>query len=235
VSTLRTYLQLGRISNLPTVWSNTLAGAVLAAEACGARGIALSALAFSLFYTGGMFLNDAFDRGHDAREQPFRPIPSGKVTAAQVFTLGFGQLALGAVLVAVVALRRHTLLPAMIGCAGLGLAIVVYDLWHKQNPLSPVLMGLCRALVYVTAALALHGSVPTPVLVGAFALFAYLNLLTAVAKRASVPGKTVARFIAGISLVDAACIAAAGHPVLALVAALGFPLTLAGQRYVRGT
>ena len=33
-------------------------------------------------------------------------------------------------------------------------AIVLYDRHHKDNPLSPLLMGLCRVLVYVTAALA---------------------------------------------------------------------------------
>jgi 4-hydroxybenzoate polyprenyltransferase len=235
VSTLRTYLTLGRISNLPTVWSNTLAGAVLAGEACGARGIVACAAAFSLFYTGGMFLNDAFDRKHDAREQPFRPIPSGKISAQAVFALGFAQLGLGALLVCLVALRRHTLLPSMVGCAALAAAIVLYDVWHKKNPLSPVLMGLCRAFVYLTAGLALHGTISAAVLIGAFALFTYLNVLTAVAKRAGVPGRVVARFIAGISIVDALCIALAGAPLLGLVAALGFPLTLVGQRYVRGT
>jgi 4-hydroxybenzoate polyprenyltransferase len=235
VSSLRTYLTLGRISNLPTVWSNTLAGAVLAGEARGPSAILACALACSIFYTGGMFLNDAFDRAHDAREQPFRPIPAGKISAAAVFVLGFAQLALGALLVGLVGAHRHTLLPSLLGSAALALSIVVYDLWHKQNPLSPVLMGLCRAFVYITAALALRGSAPGYVLVGAFALFAYLNVLTAIAKRRGVPGRTVARFIAGISLVDASCIALAGAPIFAAVAALGFPLTLAGQRYVRGT
>ena len=96
-------------------------------------------------------------------------------------------------------------------------------------------MGLCRAFVYLTAGLALHGTISAAVLIGAFALFTYLNVLTAVAKRAGVPGRVVARFIAGISIVDALCIALAGAPLLGLVAALGFPLTLVGQRYVRGT
>ena len=52
-------------------------------------------VALSLFYVGGMFLNDAFDRDFDAQHRPDRPIPSGQVTARQVFGWGFGLLALG--------------------------------------------------------------------------------------------------------------------------------------------
>jgi 4-hydroxybenzoate polyprenyltransferase len=36
-----------------------------------------------------------------------------------------------------------------------GGAIVLYDSHHKNNPLSPVLMGMCRMLVYITSALAI--------------------------------------------------------------------------------
>lgn len=66
--------RLGRVSNLPTVWSNVLAGAALA----GAAGVSPPALvalmiAISLFYVGGMWLNDAFDAEIDARERPERP------------------------------------------------------------------------------------------------------------------------------------------------------------------
>ena len=50
---LRTALRLGRVSNLPTVWTNTLAGAVLAGAGSFGAEFALLLLAFSLFYTGG--------------------------------------------------------------------------------------------------------------------------------------------------------------------------------------
>jgi len=89
---LHTALRLGRVSNLPTVWTNALAGALLAGAALGAE-LALAVLAFSLFYTGGMFLNDAFDAPWDARERPERPIPSGAAGAREVFLWGFGMLA----------------------------------------------------------------------------------------------------------------------------------------------
>ena len=74
-------LRLSRISNLPTVWSNVLVGALLAGGSLADRRLPLLMLALSLFYTGGMFLNDAFDRDFDAKHRPERPIPAGEVTS----------------------------------------------------------------------------------------------------------------------------------------------------------
>ena len=78
---LRLALQLGRISNLPTVWSNVLVGALLGGATLDDARLPLLMAAMSLFYVGGMFLNDAFDRTFDARHRPERPIPSGQVRA----------------------------------------------------------------------------------------------------------------------------------------------------------
>ena len=181
---LTPYLLLGRVSNLPTVWTNTLAGTVLAGADVGPGRLVLLALAFSLLYTGGMYLNDAFDRESDARERPERPIPSGRVRADAVFATGLGLLAAGVLVVAVAAAG-----PVGGGRAavwsGLLLAsvIVAYDAWHKANPLSPVVMGLCRVLVYVTAALAAAGRVGPAVAGGAVGLLCYLVGLTYVAKQ----------------------------------------------------
>src|SRR5262249_61685549 len=92
---LTALLTLGRVSNLPTVWTNVLTGAVLAGGAWhdGRTGIVL--VAMSLFYVGGMYLNDYFDRGIDARERPGRPIPAGDVAADLVAIVGLGLLAAG--------------------------------------------------------------------------------------------------------------------------------------------
>ena len=65
----------------------------------------------------------------------------------------------------------------------LGAAIVLYDRRHKDNPLSPVLMGLCRVLVYVTAGLAVAHELPAALLIGALLLLCYLIGLTYVAKQ----------------------------------------------------
>lgn len=173
-----TYLALGRVSNLPTVWTNVLAGVALAGGVVSAGRIAWLALALSLFYVGGMFLNDAFDRDWDARERPERPIPSGRVSAREVFAVGFGLIAAGLLLVAAVGGT-----PAAFSGLALGAAIVLYDARHKGNPLSPLLMGLCRVLVYLTAALAVSGRVGVAVLAGAGVLLAYLVGLSCVAKQ----------------------------------------------------
>ncbi|MEC9483719.1 MAG: UbiA family prenyltransferase, partial [Halomonas sp.] len=61
-------------------------------------GLVLLLIALSLFYVGGMYLNDAFDAVIDSHERADRPIPRGEVTRGVVFTLGFGMLGLGAVL-----------------------------------------------------------------------------------------------------------------------------------------
>jgi len=179
VSRLPIYLRLGRVSNLPTVWTNVAAGIVLADARPGALVYAYTAVALSCFYVGGMFLNDAFDRESDARERPERPIPSGSIAAAEVFAIGFSLLAAGVLLIAARATR-----PAAV-VAGLALAgmVVLYDCWHKRNPLSPLLMGACRWLVYATAALAVAGVLSLPVVVGATTLFAYLIGLTYAAKQ----------------------------------------------------
>ena len=93
-------LTLGRVSNLPTVWTNALAGVVLAGGAAGDARVPWILLAMSLFYVAGMYLNDAFDREFDARQRPERPIPSGEVAARTVFTAGFGMLTAGVALLA---------------------------------------------------------------------------------------------------------------------------------------
>ena len=53
---LRTLLILGRVSNLPTVWSNCLAGWLLGGGG-SVRRLVLLCLASSCLYIGGMFLN----------------------------------------------------------------------------------------------------------------------------------------------------------------------------------
>lgn len=175
-------LKLGRISNLPTVWTNTLVGVTLAGGSALDPRLPLLLVALSLFYVGGMFLNDAFDREFDARSRPERPIPAGQVTAGTVFGAGFGMLAAGLCLVALAGAGAAGWRPAVAG-AGLGAAIVLYDAWHKNNPLSPVLMGLCRLLVYVTAALAISASLGSDLLLAAAMLLSYLIGLTYTAKR----------------------------------------------------
>jgi len=242
--TPRTLLDLGRVSNLPTVWTNVLAGAVLSRGFLEATSVVSLAAAASLLYVGGMFLNDGFDRHFDARLRPERPIPEGRASAGQVFGIGFALLAGGVMLVGLVARLRGPALeagsfnwsPVAWACA-LAALIVFYDAFHKGTPLSAVVMGLCRAVLYLMAAATL-GTLTIEAGFGALLLLLYVVGLTAVArKEATVPRLRglVGRLIAGVCLLDALLIAFMGLPALAVLAALGFPLTLAGQRSVKGT
>jgi hypothetical protein len=139
----------------------------------------------SLFYIGGMFLNDAFDHVFDAKARPERPIPSGQVSAAQVHAFGFGMMAVGLALLAWVGYCYEPLTQWRPVVAGLALAgaIVFYNWHHKNNPLSPLVMGACRMLVYLTAALAVSEIVPKEVIYAAMVLLCYLIGLTYAAKK----------------------------------------------------
>lgn len=175
VSFWRTALKLGRVSNLPTVWSNVIAATALAGGTSLQLG-AMLALAISLMYVGGMYLNDAFDRDIDARERPERPIPAGEISADAVYIAGFALLGVGALVLASINGRA--------GLAGLalGAAIVVYNWHHKGNALAPFFMGLCRALVYFSAAVAVSTTLPMPEVLAAAATFAYVAGLTYAAR-----------------------------------------------------
>jgi len=175
--TFRTALGLGRVSNLPTVWSDVLAGIVIAGGSVAVPQAAIALIALSLLYTGGMFLNDAFDRDFDRAHRPERPIPSGRTSARTVFLAGFAQLALGVALLAACGIW------AGVSGAALAAVIVVYDAWHKGNPASPVLMGCCRLLAYVCAAAAVVQGVPDLVWICGLVCLCYLIGLTFIAKQ----------------------------------------------------
>jgi hypothetical protein len=179
---LEVALRLGRVSNQPTVWTNVLAGIVLAG---GGSAVAICGLIVGVaaMYTAGMFLNDAFDANFDRAHRPERPIPSGETTLTSVFASGFSLLAFGLVLVVAAALPAGGGGAAFGSGVALAAVIVVYDWWHKENTFGPVLMGLCRMLAYVTAALAVSGSLNAGVVEAAVVAMCYLIGLTYVAKQ----------------------------------------------------
>jgi len=112
---LRPWLILSRGSNLPTVWSSTMAGWLLGAYWSSKANVLLFGvpygpstevawwplpwllLAVSAIYVGGMILNDVFDAAWDAQHRPTRPIPSGQVSADTAYLVGFSLLLAGAV------------------------------------------------------------------------------------------------------------------------------------------
>src|SRR5271163_4250555 len=97
-------LRLGRVSNLPTVWSNVLAALVLAGASAFDWATLWLLVAFSALYTAGMYLNDAFDAPFDRLHRPERPIPAGEAAVSTVFVAGFSMLAFGLAAVSAIAL-----------------------------------------------------------------------------------------------------------------------------------
>jgi 4-hydroxybenzoate polyprenyltransferase len=173
----QTLLRLGRVSNLPTVWTNVIAGATIANAAASIVDVALVGLAMTAFYVGGMYLNDFFDKDIDARERPGRPIHAGDISAGAVSAIGFALLAIGAALLA-----WFGLLTVIWGLALAGV-IVLYDAWHKGNVFAPMIMGLCRALVYLATGAAVSGEIRFALIAGAIALAAHVVGLTYAAKQ----------------------------------------------------
>ncbi len=162
-SSLRDWLVLTRGSNLPTVWSNVLAGWLVGTHARvfsmpnddgwaqrpedpAWGSLVLLLIAVSLTYVGGMILNDAFDAAWDAERRSSRPIPSGRVRRADAFAAGFAALGLGWLGV-FLASQDETRMQAGAFAAALAAAVLIYDRWHKGRAFAPAVMGLCRALL----------------------------------------------------------------------------------------
>jgi len=193
----RTLLILGRVSNVPTVWSNCFAGWWLGGG--GSRiGLAAALCGITFLYLGGMFLNDAFDAEFDRRHRKLRPIPSGGITEKEVgqwgvlwFTLGAAALVWTGTTAAVLAIT-------------LVLCILVYNAGHKWMSFAPALVSACRLLIYLTAAAAGGAALSGRVIWPAIALAFYVAGLSCLARKESVPGRPelwpVALLIAPIAL-----------------------------------
>ncbi|HVY68364.1 MAG TPA: UbiA family prenyltransferase [Verrucomicrobiae bacterium] len=174
----RTLLILGRTSNLPTVWSNCVAGWLLGGGGNWGN-LGFLFVGGTLLYIGGMFLNDAFDAVFDRQYRHERPIPSGAISLPEVWAWGVAWLGLGLGCLA---------FPGA-GTFGLGLALVaailIYDAFHKLVSFSPVLMALCRVLLYLVASSTAVRGVTGLALWSALALGAYIVGLSYLARRES--------------------------------------------------
>jgi 4-hydroxybenzoate polyprenyltransferase len=229
-----TALKLGRVSNLPTVWTNVLAGMALVGATFNVVVVLWLGVAASLLYVAGMFLNDAFDHKWDAEHRNERPIPRGEVTARTVFIAGFGMMAFALLFLL---FGTDSPRPFVAGVVLAGL-IVLYDVSHKKNPLAPLVMGLCRVAVYFMAATIVPPPFTISLYLGSAFLLCYLIMLTLLARQEARNPKLRGRvglLIAGISLVDGLQLLALFHPWLAATSAGCFLLTLRLQRRVAGT
>jgi hypothetical protein len=197
-SLLRTLLILGRVSNLPTVWTNVAVGWFLSGGGWTVE-FAWILLGMSLVYIAGMTLNDAFDAAWDREHAPKRPIPAGRISGGAVWMVGLIEMLAGAGVLA----GLTTVSPLLAG--GLVLAVLLYNILHKRWAGSVVIMGFCRALVYLGAgsAVAVHTraiELPGTLLFVAGGVVLYIAGLTLAARQEHLAAPPVLRRIPGMML-----------------------------------
>ena len=180
---LRALLELGRVSNLPSVVTNVLAAWILTGTGFG-LGLVGLVLGAMCLYLGGTTLNDAVDVQFDREHRPERPIPAGIFSVRQVWAIGIGYLVIGSGLL----LGLTKAAPLWIGA--LVASIVIYDIVHKKWKGAVFVMGSCRLFLYLVAASAATGGhgLNLLVLIWAAAIFLYIVGLTLIARGESTGG-----------------------------------------------
>ncbi len=246
--TLRSYLELCRASNLPTVWTNVLAAALLCRSANVAGSIdgtrvnssgvvvaaLLAAIALSLLYLGGMALNDVLDVEEDRVKKPGRPIPSGRISRAGAAAFTVALFISG--LLILVAMSR----PSAVGAGLLLVAVIyLYDRLHSRSWLTVLLMASCRFLVFIVTALAVAETYNHLVICAASVQFLYIVALTAIARWEKAAPRSfrippIPWMLAGISVVDGLLMAAFVSPLWLFAGLLGAAATRLLQTQVRG-
>lgn len=233
-SAIKPYIDLCRVSNLPTVWTNALAAIVLCGAPFSWHPFLVLAFSMSLFYSGGMCLNDMIDLNTDSTGKPFRPLPSGRLTRrkASFFT--------AALFLAAMSLLFELPHAAAIPAGALLLAfIVAYDVLHKAHPSSVFLMASCRLMVFVVSSLAVSGKVGVFVAAAGALQFLYILAVSVTARLENRLGNArglpvIPTMLACISLLDGIVMAVLASPAWLAAGAGGTVLTGLGQRCVRG-
>ncbi|MDP6903218.1 MAG: UbiA family prenyltransferase [Verrucomicrobiota bacterium] len=151
MKTLRALLILGRVSNLPTIWSNCLCGWLIGVGYAGIGPVDWSMLYWlcagaSAIYLGGMYLNDACDVAFDRQFRKERPIPSGVISEGAVWKMGIGLLAAGVGVLSLQGGATALLALALFNC------VLIYNFLHKKIAWSPLLIALCRFFLLLLAA-----------------------------------------------------------------------------------
>lgn len=175
---MRTLLVLGRASNLPTVWSNCLAGWLLGGAGSWWKLIVLL-LGATMAYIGGMYLNDAFDADFDRQFRRERPIPMQAIPEELVWKIGWTLLGTGTLALCVLGVWAGIFAVLLSG------SVVLYDWIHKRVTFSPVLMAACRFFLFLAAAAAGRDGVTGEALWTAIALAGWIVGLSYVARRES--------------------------------------------------
>jgi len=257
----RALLELARVSNLPTVWSNVMMGLAWSLSVTVQTSAAPFALlrshltlfiGASLMYIAGMMLNDASDAEVDAKERPSRPIPSGRISRQTAWRLGFAALVVG---LGLVILRCDVNAGSIaftfangwviLGGALLATLIVLYNAIHQRWAGAVMLMAACRGILVFTAVVSLLSAdqglaIPAWALVLLLpvgVLFAYTLILSGVARHEVEAGRAwvVGGLIVAMPLVDAAMLACVSQWSAMCFCLTCAGLTWAGQRWVAGS
>jgi 4-hydroxybenzoate polyprenyltransferase len=198
------WLQIARISALPTAISNVMLGYLLAVKATGAPfavgELILLVLSSASLYSAGMILNDVFDLEVDRIERPDRPLPANRIDLESASRAGYSLLVAGVLFAAIagwwtgvnqlVDVLRPVLVAAM-----LANCILAYDKWLKRTLAAPFLMGSCRLLNVLLGASTLTMASDSvmqsylfdlPICVIAFALGIYVAGITMLARKEAV-------------------------------------------------
>ncbi|WP_372369184.1 UbiA family prenyltransferase [Candidatus Uabimicrobium sp. HlEnr_7] len=144
------YLKMSRVSNLPTVWANCMVAIAATGNFSWLIFVYMSGIC-SLFYSAGMILNDVCDSEIDRKERPNRPIPAGIIKRQEALIIAIFVMLLGVICCQLLYSNFrlwHIISPILLVCV-----IVLYNMWHKGNYFSPLVMASCRFMVYFVAAL----------------------------------------------------------------------------------
>jgi 4-hydroxybenzoate polyprenyltransferase len=138
---LAAWLQLSRVSAVPSTITNILSAYLIANHAWQPTPELLLLIVCScLLYISGMILNDWRDVEQDRLARPWRPIVSGRISRRSA---GFAYLALTATVIAVSGMAG---MGPMLVAIALVAAIASYNLVCKSTVFGPVAMGGCRFL-----------------------------------------------------------------------------------------
>jgi 4-hydroxybenzoate polyprenyltransferase len=236
---VRTWFDLARAGNFPSVASNVLAAMVLSSHAGitlpPAGILSLAIVAACWVYAGGATFNDVADADFDTRHRPERAIPRQLISRAGAGWLAGIEMVIGLALLVVAG--------ASIGwAAALATTILIYDWIHKRWIGSVALMAGCRVLLAFTIA-SLPDHSPTPAFLGwVGGLFLYIVTLSLIARWEYKPGAPAARLgravgqlLAFIPLVDALALVLVGAWIPAMACAAAVPLGRWAQRLAAST
>jgi 4-hydroxybenzoate polyprenyltransferase len=216
------WLRLMRLPNVFTAIADVTMGYLFAHQSVGVpERLACAVLASASLYTAGMVLNDVFDVKVDAKERPFRPLPSGQISLNAANWLGWLLLAVGVGLGWLPGLFFDAS-PWLSGVVAIVLAasIVAYDGFLKKTPVGPVAMGACRFLnVLLGMSTSLPAGAPLLLVFGSGPLMAaagigiYIAGVTSFAKReAETSQKTTLWAAMGVMAAGVALLGAAVLP-----------------------